>query len=804
MPRLFPKLILLCFLALAACESAEERAARHYQSGLALLETGRVDQALIEFRNVFAADPTHVEARLAYADTQRARGALADAYGHYRHLAEQQPGNAPALIALSEIAVLSADWEDAETYGRAAAALQPADPAVIAVIAMLDYRAGAIAKDDAARAAAAEMARKVLQEHPGNDIARGVVIDNDIFRGDIAAALISVEAGLAINPGRQGLHVIRVRLLAGLKDTAGTQAALEEMAAQFPDLPRVRQELIDWYIGQGDLPSAEDYLRRLAAAPDAGRDQKILLVDFLRQTQGPEAALGELEHLIADAPGEGIYRMLRASSLFTLDQADVAITEMKDIIASGTASDETRDFKIVLAQMLQAEGEEAQANALVTAVLAEDAGHVQALKMSAEESIAADDPGAAISTLRQALAQAPRDIDLVTLLGDAHDRAGDHALAGERYALAVDISDRAATPSIHYAQFLLERGRIDAAQTVIANALTVAPRNVELLTLMAEIQLDRNAWSSASRTIRRMRAQNSPLASGIADGLEVDLLKRQGRYEDVTAFLQKMTAGGATSTTATAQMVAAQIRAGHLTDARALVNDQLSEQPGDPTLRFLQAGILVLMEDLPAAESVYRALLDDFPGNAQVFGNLYALLISTGREDDADALLDQTLSAAPDASTPNMIKAGRLEAQGNFDGAIAIYERLYAKDSGNMILVNNLASLIISGRDDADSVARASAIAARLRGSDVPQFQDTLGWISYRRGDYREALSYLEPAARGLPDDSLTHFHLGMTLAALERPAEARKALARAITLGDGSRVAQLDEARDMLATLPE
>ena len=242
MPRLFPKLILLCFLALAACESAEERAARHYQSGLALLETGQVDQALIEFRNVFAADPNHIEARLAYADTQRARGALADAYGHYRHLAEQQPENAPALIALSEIAILSADWEDAETYGRAAAALQPADPAVIAVTAMLDYRAGAIAKDDAARAAAAEIAQKVLQDDPANDIARGVVIDNNIFKGDIAVALTNVEAGLAIDPTRQGLHVIRVRLLGGMKDTAGTQAALEEKSvAASAHLQRLEQ-----------------------------------------------------------------------------------------------------------------------------------------------------------------------------------------------------------------------------------------------------------------------------------------------------------------------------------------------------------------------------------------------------------------------------------------------------------------------------------------------------------------------------------------------------------------------------------
>ena len=84
----------------------------------------------------------------------------------------------------------------------------------------------------------------------------------------------------------------------------------------------------------------------------------------------------------------------------------------------------------------------------------------------------------------------------------------------------------------------------------------------------------------------------------------------------------------------------------------------MAEQPEDLTLRFLQAGIFALTEDLPDTEVVYRALLDDVPDNEQVFRNLYALMMSQEREDDAGALLEQVLTATPTAFTLNMVKAG--------------------------------------------------------------------------------------------------------------------------------------------------
>ncbi len=75
--------LIVSILALSGCDSAEERAEKHYQSALSLLAEGDTDRALVELRNVFELDGFHKEARLLYAETVLARGEVNEAYGQY-------------------------------------------------------------------------------------------------------------------------------------------------------------------------------------------------------------------------------------------------------------------------------------------------------------------------------------------------------------------------------------------------------------------------------------------------------------------------------------------------------------------------------------------------------------------------------------------------------------------------------------------------------------------------------------------------------------------------------------------------
>ena len=71
-----------------------------------------------------------------------------------------------------------------------------------------------------------------------------------------------------------------------------------------------------------------------------------------------------------------------------------------------------------------------------------------------------------------------------------------------------------------------------------------------------------------------------------------------------------------------------------------------------------------------------------------------------------------------------------------YEAAIKEYEHILSKQPGSMIAANNLASLLSDYRNDKASLERAQALAASLRETQIPQFKDTLGWISYRHDDY--------------------------------------------------------------------
>jgi tetratricopeptide (TPR) repeat protein len=96
-------------------------------------------------------------------------------------------------------------------------------------------------------------------------------------------------------------------------------------------------------------------------------------------------------------------------------------------------------------------------------------------------------------------------------------------------------------------------------------------------------------------------------------------------------------------------------------------------------------------------------------------------------------------------------------------------------------VANNLASLLADYRTDDDSLKRAQSLAERLRQSPVPQFKDTVGWIDYRTGNYKDAVSLLEQAATALPNRANVHYHLGMAYIASGEPTKASAQLELAL-----------------------
>jgi predicted Zn-dependent protease len=803
-PSILSILLLSFTLFLFQCETGAERAEGHYQSGLKLLEAGDQDRALVEFRNVFKLNEKHEAARQTYALIQRKRGNFQDSYAQYRRLVELFPNNIVGRRAMGEMAIKAMNWDEAERQVRAAYKLAPNDEMIKAMTYALDYRQAVSDDDTDAQAKAVSASRIILAENHDNQIARRVIIDQLLRNGKYDSALKELENALVIEPDNLEYHELKLRTLGTLGNQNAVGQHLQEMFKQFPENIRIKGALISWYMQQGDLDKTEALLRKLAEGEGEVADQgKAAVVQFLNSTKGADAAREELNKLIKAGGNTDFYRGILAVLDYETGNKEQAIQDLENIVENAEPSNQTNNLKVTLAQTRQASGNHIGARALIEEVLSDDPHHIIALRMRASWLIEDDKTGEAIATLRTALDQAPRDADTLTLMAQAHLRDGNRNLARERLSLAVEASNNAAAESLRYAQFLIEDEKLFPAETVLINALRKDPKNIQILKTLTDIYLTQKDWGRTKGIIDQLKRIGTDDAKRMANAIHSSLLIAQDRGDESIAFIQQLIDQGEASIAAAATIVQTHLRNGEPDQAKVYLESELEKTPNEPILLFLRAGLHAIQGEVDQAETIYRRLIAGDPGSVRLVQTYYLMLHNNGRKTDATAVLDAGIAASNGAAQLMWIKAGEYEKAKKFDSAIKVYEDLYKNDSNSMIIANNLASLITTYRDDVESLERAFAIARRLRESKIPAFQDTYGWIEYRRGNFEDALKYLEPAAAGLPKDPLAQFHLGMVYAALNDTAKARESLSRAIEIAGDSPLQQLKIAKETLDGLP-
>ena len=796
--------LLFCgFLGLAACESSEERAEQHFQDGVALLETGDVDRALVEFRNVFRLNGQHKEARRLYAQAEVDRGNLQSGYSQYLRLIEQYPDDIAARRELTRLALARGEWSEVERHAPSLIEADASDQVGRLADLSLRYREAIEAEDAEALAQIAEDARALRETMPDEQIVPELLADYYAREGRREEALEELSRAIELADDDRRLYTMRLALLQEMGDLDAVESNLLEMVELFPDDPSVPAVLIRWYLSQDRIEEAEAFMRERAA--EGGEAEKIDLVRFLVEYRGRATAIEELDRLMAEG-GEDttIFRSLRAGLSFEGGDREDAIAELQSIVDSATEeTDRIRNVKVALAQMLQQTGNSVGARALIEDVLSTDAGNVEANKMRAAWLIEADETDEAILTLRTALEQNPRDPSLMTLMAQAYERAGNRALMGEMLSLAVEVSNRAPSETMTYARYLIADGKQDVAERALVDSLRLNPGNADLLRMLGSVYVNQGDWPRAEQVVETLAGIEGPEAASATNSLRAQVLAGQGRSEEVVGFLEQLVESGEGGFGANVAIIRARVQNGEPEAALSYVEDQLAATPEDPTLRFLRGAVLEILGRPDEAEAEFSTVVEERPNSVLVWRALYLLHQRQGESEEAETTLDAALDANPNAADLLWIRASELQREGDLEAALDIYARMYEQNSSAPVVANNYASLLTTLRDDEDSIQRAYMVARRLQGLEVPAFQDTFGWIAYLRGDYEMALEHLEPAAEALSDDPSVQYHVAMAYEALGRTDDARGALQRAIDLGEsGVAHPDIERARQKLADL--
>ena len=147
------------------------------------------------------------------------------------------------------------------------------------------------------------------------------------------------------------------------------------------------------------------------------------------------------------------------------------------------------------------------------------------------------------------------------------------------------------------------------------------------------------------------------------------------------------------------------LQQGELQQAQQVVDGMLAAVPDEPNALNLKALIAARLNQFDVAESAWRSLLRRNPGHANVRSNLGALLLLTGRLEDAVTELRQTVADAPDMVSGHTNLGVALERLGREDEALASYERSLALDR-NPLTLFNIGNLLQGQQDYAEAHQR--------------------------------------------------------------------------------------------------
>jgi len=805
-------LAFVAVLMLAACDSAEERAEEHYNNGLELLEAGDYDRAIVEFRNVFRLNGNHREARHALADTLLTHyNDKQQAYSQYLRIAEQYADDLEARIVLSEIAFSSTNWDEVERHGAKAEELAPDRDRVKAIAIARNYRAAALEKDDAALRDQTRTATALLDTIPENVILRTILLDSYTREGDIDDALTEIDWLLERDPNNVLMWRQRLRLLSQKEDYAGIEAQLQDMVKRFPDDIANKQAMIRFYMSRDQVSNAEAFLRQLATEAPDDNGPRLDLVRFLAQVSGRDAAREAIAEIIPEVSDPIPFRVILAGIDFDEGLRDKAIQALEDILSDNEASEQDgvseqiNDVKVTLARMLVTMENNVGARARVEEVLVNDPGHAEALKMRAAWLVGGDDTDGAIAALRSALDTNPNDAAAMTLMAQAYTRAGRSELAQEFLALAVDASGNAPAETIRYARFLISEERYLPAEDILLPALRLAPQNLDILLNLGQLYMRMGDFSRVEQVIRTIRQLSDPQAQAAADTLEAERLNQQSGPQEAIGYLQELANSADASLASQILLVRAQLANNDVESARALAEKLSQDNPDNPQLKVTLATTEALSGNLETAEEIYLELMEENPNVSSLALALSQLKARQGDPDAAKQVLAEALEKMPQDINLLWARASYLERDGDIEGAIAIYEDLYEANSNQLVVANNLASLLSAYRTDPDSLDRAWRIARRFKDTKEPALQDTYGWIEHQRGNSDVAVDYLESAAQVLVNDPLVQYHLGKIYQALERPEDALKQFENAIKIaGPADGREQFQEARALIPVLQE
>jgi tetratricopeptide (TPR) repeat protein len=588
---------------------------------------------------------------------------------------------------------------------------------------------------------AAAAARKVLAIQPGTEDALLLLVDTARTTAEAEDVRQSIEKLRLRDHDRAGYHLALGSLRLGHRDTAGAEEEFKQALALDPKSGAANLDLGNLaLLVHRDPKQAEVYFRTAADLSPVRSSRRLRYIEFLSQVGRTPDAKKALAEIIREAPDYLPAWVFVMKAAFLEKRYDDCAAAVQRILERNPVN-----YDALLQRGILKRTQGDIAGSIVDLRHAESIyrRNLQLEYQLALTYVQKGDLAIARNLLNEALTFAPRYEPAIFMLAEIDLRSGDAAgavsLLGD-YMKGPRPSDRAFILQAHAYEAARQ---LDQALEVYRRMATAFPRDPQPLYFAATVLLRQKQPAQARQLLEKALALAPNYGAAAERLLDLDIAEK------------------------------------HLDAAEARVRSWTKQFPNAAAPFMFQAKIDLARRDLPAAEADLNRAIEQEPKRQDAYLALVDLYMASNQAQPAIDSLTALTTHAPNVTA--LMEIGMIQHRlKHYDAEVAAYQKVVALDPKYMPAQNNLAYLYAEQMGKLD-LGYDLAKRARALTPDDANSADTLGWILFRMGNYRDALPLLQESAEKVPGSGVMQYHLGMVHYMLGEEDLARVALQAAV-----------------------
>ena len=782
--------IFVMTFGLSACSSPEEKAQEYYEEGKKLLDKGEYVKANIQFKNALQLNNTMADAIWGQALIAEKQSNWQGMLNSLRRVVLVDPKHIDALVKIGRIYLVSGQLDKALEYSDQSIAVDSENSSALAL------RAAILLKLDDPDAAI-EFANSALKHEPGHIDALIVLATERLIRGDSVQALEYLDQGLENDNKNIALQLIKVQALGKLAQLDKAEEVYRKLISYYPDNSVFSYALAEFLIKRNRIDEAESIYKSLAQAAKEDNSTRFKYISFLGKYKGAETARTQLQTYADQRPDDNEIKFALID--FNIVERNYERVEelLEQLISKSPEKEIVLRAKGIRAATLLATNKKADAEKIISEILAADNRNEQALILKAKLDIDKQRYDDSIAGLRTVLRDNPDSSRALLLLASTHALSGSIELADEQYLRAFRASELSPAYGLQYADFLLKIRQPERAEYIMLDVLSINPRHLPTLKLLAQTRLQLGDWVGAQQIADALKRLGDK--ENLSTQIESAVLVGKKDYDESIALLKQTFESASSDVKPVVALARTYLLAGEANKALEFLDSVIQASPEKVDAYLIRGQVYLAQGQMQKAVENYNKVIQLEKNNPLGYYYLSVTQARQGDQQGAYETLTSGLQVAPNDFGLRISLAALVQQKGDVDKAIEMYEAMLDDGLESDIVVNNLASLLTEYRTDKASHERAYVLSQRFKRSHIPQFKDTFGWSSYKVGKYAEADILLKSALEQLPDVPDIHYHIGMNYIARNDVENARKSLERALELAGDS---QFDKADKIRATL--